>query len=587
MMSSLPSAEIILAIDVGSVNTRASLFDVIDGRYRLVATSEAQSTAGPPLMDLSEGVRLAMDHVQAITGRRLIDESDNLILPTTGFGAGVDLLVASVSAGPRVKTILAGLMPGVSMTSVRRLADSTYIDVVGEISLADNRKIEEQVDLIISQQPDLILAAGGTDNGAHNPISQLLEILKLALGLMSEGQRPQVVFAGNRSLGALVTDQLAERTQVSLMPNVRPSIDIEDLAPARLQLAETLFAIRSKRISGFQELKQWTGGVLLPSAEAFGRLVRYLSKIYDPDKGVLGVDLGSSQTTIAAAFEGELNLTVNTELGIGSSILGLLEEGNLQDILRWIPIDVGESEVRDYIYTKAVYPSSLPTTPHDLQIEMAIARQIIRLALKKARKSWPKGKNSRSRLTLPPIEPILAAGATLARAPKPGQTVLMLLDALQPTGVTTLVLDPYSLGSALGSTAGPVPMATVQLLEAGVLVSLGTAVSPVGKGRAGRKVLSYRLDREDGSALLSGDVLYGELVRLPLGPGQTGRLTLEPERGFDVGYGSLGRSATLRVSGGLVGLIIDARGRPIVLPRERELQKEINQRWQWEIESEK
>ena len=173
-MSSLPSAEIILAIDVGSVNTRASLFDVIDGRYRLVATSEAQATAGPPLMDLSEGVRLAMDHVQAITGRRLIDESDNLILPTTGFGAGVDLLVASVSAGPRVKTILAGLMPGVSMTSVRRLADSTYIDVVGEISLADNRKIEEQVDLIISQQPDLILAAGGTDNGAHNPISQLL-----------------------------------------------------------------------------------------------------------------------------------------------------------------------------------------------------------------------------------------------------------------------------------------------------------------------------------------------------------------------------------------------------------------------------
>ena len=586
-MSSLPNAEIVLAIDVGSVNTRASLFDVIDGRYRLVATSEAQSTVGPPLMDLSEGVRLAMDHVQAITGRRLVDESDSLILPTTGFGAGVDLFVASVSAGPKVKTILAGVMPGISMASVRRLADSTYIDVVGEISLVDHRKVEEQVDLIISQQPDLILTVGGTDNGAHNPVFQVLDILKLALSLMAEGQRPEVVFAGNRSLGALVTDQLAERTQVSLMPNVRPSIEIEDLAPARLQLAETLFDIRSKRITGFQELKQWTGGILLPTAEAFGRLVRYLSKIYDPDKGVLGVDLGSSQTTIAAAFEGEINLTVNSKLGIGSSILGLLQEGNLHDILRWIPIDVGESEVRDYIYTKSVYPSSVPATAHDLQIEMAVARQIIRLALKNARKTWPKGKNARSRLTLPPVEPILAAGATLARAPKPGQTVLMLLDALQPTGVTTLVLDPYSLGPALGSTAGPVPMATVQLLEAGVLVSLGTAVSPEGKGRVGRRVLSYSLDREDGSPPISGDVEYGELVRLPLGPGQMGRLTLQPERGIDVGYGSLGRSATLRVSGGLVGLIIDARGRPIVLPRDRERQKEINQKWQWEIESEK
>ena len=65
-MSSIPEAEIFLAVDVGSTNTRASLFDVIDGRYRLVATSEAQSTAGPPLFDISEGVRLAMDRVQAI-----------------------------------------------------------------------------------------------------------------------------------------------------------------------------------------------------------------------------------------------------------------------------------------------------------------------------------------------------------------------------------------------------------------------------------------------------------------------------------------------------------------------------------------
>ena len=44
-MSSLPETEIFLAVDVGTTNTRASLFDVIDGRYRLVATSEAGITA--------------------------------------------------------------------------------------------------------------------------------------------------------------------------------------------------------------------------------------------------------------------------------------------------------------------------------------------------------------------------------------------------------------------------------------------------------------------------------------------------------------------------------------------------------------
>lgn len=582
-MSTLPEAEIFLAVDVGSTNTRASLFDVIDGRYRLVATSEAQSTAGPPLFDLSEGVRLAMDRVQAITGRRLMDESDSLIIPTTGFGAGIDLFVASVSAGHRVRTILAGLMPGVSMASARRLAESTYIDVVGEITLVDERRIEDLVGVVVSTRPDLILVVGGTDNGASKPIFQLIDILKLGISLIPEGSRPRIVFAGNRSLGALVTDQLADRTSITLMPNVRPMLSIEDLAPARLQLAETLFEIRSTRITGYQELKQWTGGSLLPTGEAYGRLIRYLSRIYDPDKGVLGVDLGSSHTTIAAAFEGDLNLSVNCDLGAGSSILGLLDQGSMPKILRWLPKAITGSEVRDYIYNKSVHPGSVPTTMDELYIEYAIARQLIRYALFHARKSWPEGKNSRSSLLLPSVEPIVAAGATLARAPKPGYTALMLLDALQPTGVSTLVLDPYSLAPALGATAGPLPVATVQLLEAGVLVSLGTVVCPIGRGRAGRKVLSYQLELEESGQQLSGDIESGQIKVIPLGPGQFGKLSLRPERGYDVGFGTLGRSGSLRVSGGTVGVIIDARGRPLILPDNRDQQVELNQRWLWEI----
>lgn len=582
-MSSIPEAEIFLAVDVGSTNTRASLFDVIDGRYRLVATSEAQSTAGPPLFDISEGVRLAMDRVQAITGRHLVDESDALIIPTTGFGTGVDLFVASVSAGHRVRTVLAGLMPGVSMASARRLAESTYIDVVGEITLVDERRVEDLVGVIVATNPDLILVVGGTDGGASKPIFQLIDILKLGISLIPEGKRPRVVFAGNRSLGALVTDQLSERANVTLMPNVRPSLSVEELAPARLQLAETLFEIRSSRITGYQELKQWTGGSLLPTAEAYGRLIRYLSRIYDPDKGVLGVDLGSSHTTIATAFEGDLHLSVNSNLGAGSSLLGLLDQGSMPKIMRWLPKAITDSEVRDYAYTKSVYPGSIPTTLDELYIEYAIARQLIRYALFHARESWPEGKNTRSSLLLPPVEPIVAAGATLARAPKPGYTALMLLDALQPTGVSTLVLDPYSLAPALGATAGPLPVATVQLLEAGVLVSLGTIVCPIGRGRPGRKVLSYELELEDSGQRVSGEIESGQIKTIPFGPGKFGKLSLRPERGYDVGFGSLGRSGSLRVSGGLVGVIIDARGRPLILPADRGQQIELNQRWLWEI----
>ncbi|OGO15047.1 MAG: hypothetical protein A2Z14_08040 [Chloroflexi bacterium RBG_16_48_8] len=582
-MSSIPDAEIILAVDVGSVNTRASLFDVVDGRYRLVATSEVSSTAGPPLFDIGEGVRLAMDRIRVITGRRLTDETEVLIYPSTGFGSGVDLFVSSISAGPKVKTIIAGLMPGVSMTSARRLAESAYLDIVGEITLVDRRRTEEQIDLILSQRPDMILIVGGTDGGASDPLFQLIELIKLAVSLLPEGQKPRIVYSGNRNLGALVVDRLSGGATVNVTPNIRPSLEMEELTPARLRLAETLFEIRSNRITGYEELKQWSGDALIPTAEAFGRLIRYLSKVYHPDKGVLGVDLGASQVTIAAAFEGDLNLSVNSRLGAGSSITGLLENGDLFRVMRWLPHEVSDSQLKDYIHNKAIRQGSIPVTIEELHIELAIARQLIRQALFNARQTWPAGKDSRSMLLLPEVEPILAGGASLARAPRPGYSALVLLDALQPTGVSTLVMDPYSLAPTLGATAGPLPLATVQLLEAGVFVSTGTVVAPKGKIRQGRKVLSYQLEYEDGSPTKGGEVNYNQIEVLPLATGQYGRLTLRPEGGVELGFGLLGRAGTLRVAGGTLGVMIDARGRPLNLPRDLGQLRELNQRWLWDI----
>ena len=582
-MSSLPDIEIVLAVDVGSVNTRASLFDVVDGRYRLVATSEANSTVGPPLFDLGEGVRLAMDQVQKITGRRMVDESETLIIPATGYGAGVDLFVSSISAGPKVKTILAGLMPGISMISAQRLAESAYLDIVGEIHLVDQRLAEEQVDLIVTQQPDLILVVGGTDGGASEPLFQLIELIKLAVGLLPESQRPRVVFSGNRSLGALVVDRLSGVTTVDVTPNIRPSLEKEDLAPARLRLAETLFEIRASRITGYEELRQWSGGAMIPTAEAFGRLIRYLSKIYDPDKGVLGVDLGASQVTIAVAFEGELNLSVNSHLGAGASILGLFEEGDISKVLRWLPHEMSEARLKDYIYNKSIRQATVPTTVEELHTELAISRQLVRQALFKARQTWPEGKNTSSNLLLPHVEPILAGGASIARAPKPAYSTLVLLDALQPTGISTIVMDPYSLAPTLGATAGPLPLASVQLLEAGVFVSTGTVVSPVVKGRPRRNVMSYEMEYEDGSSGKSGEVTFGQIEVLPLAQGEYARLTLNPERGVDLGFGAGGRAGTLRVAGGTLGVILDARGRPLMLPKDIGLQRELNERWLWEI----
>jgi N-acetylglucosamine kinase-like BadF-type ATPase len=62
-------SESLLAVDVGGANTRAALFDVVEGEYRFVAAGSAPSTAEAPFRDVGEGVRNAIIELQSVTGR--------------------------------------------------------------------------------------------------------------------------------------------------------------------------------------------------------------------------------------------------------------------------------------------------------------------------------------------------------------------------------------------------------------------------------------------------------------------------------------------------------------------------------------
>ena len=579
-MSTILEADTFLAVDVGTVNTRVSLFDVVDGRYRMVATGRASSTAGAPVFDVREGMHVALDEVSEITGRPFFDESDALVMPTTNSGAGVDAFVSTASAGPHVRTVLVGLMPGVSMESARRLASSTYLNVVEEIGLMDVRREAELVDAMLDAKPDLILMVGGTDSGATASVIRQIETVSLATSLLPTVQRPALVFAGNTSLGAAVVEHFQDTSKVEIVSNIRPDLEHEELGPARLKLAEIVNQLRSQRIAGFDDLNGWSGGFMMLTADAFARVVRYLSQVYDPDKGVLGIDVGASHVTIAAAFDGVLNNKVHSDLGLGISLPGLLRYASVADVSRWLPTEVPDAEVRDYIFNKAIYPGTIPAELTDLHIEYALLRELVRAGLSNSRSDWAVGASSE---LMPPLEPIIATGGAIARAPRPGYAALALLDAVQPRGITTLVLDPYNLVPAVGAAAGLLPMITVQVLESGSFVSLGTVVSPAGRGREGKPVLRIRIEPESGGEPIEGIVRYGKLVLLPLRQGEHARMTLRPEKGFDVGFGGRGKAGASRVTGGALGVIIDARGRPLELSRDPAHRRELNQKWLYDI----
>jgi hypothetical protein len=182
---------------------------------------------------------------------------------------------------------------------------------------------------------------------------------------------------------------------------------------------------------------------------------------------------------------------------------------------------------------------------------------------------------------LPAMNLLILRGGAFTNTPRPGQAILMALDALQPAGIFPVVMDRYALLPALGLLAVQNPKLVVQVLNGGVLEDLGWVIAPTGRGQAGEMVLNVRME-SPGTGTLQIEVAYGTLEVLPLAPGQTAQLTLQPARRLDVGAGP-GRARKVTVHGGTVGLIIDARGRPIQLPEDEDARRSRVQQWLWDV----
>src|SRR5215216_3563233 len=423
MPASLVQNESILAIDVGATMTRAVLFDVVEGQYRFVASGQAPSTADAPFKDIGIGVREAITNLQNITGAALLGAQDNnLIAPSQPDGSGVDAVVATVSAGPAVKTVVVGLLSDVSLQSAKRLAESTYSRVVDVLDLSDHRRADQQMDSIVRSRPDLVLLTRGTDGGASRSIQRMLESIGLACYLMPLEKRPMVLYAGNQKLASDVKDLLGGHAgKVEVSYNVRPSLEVEDLDPGRHELALLMTKLRQRQIKGVEELNLWTAGNLLPTAYAQGRIIRFLSKLYESSRGLLCVNVGASATSVAAGFAGELTLGVYPQYGIGENLAGLLQQTEISDIMRWLQLDISASMLREYLFQKSLYPSSIPATKDELAISQAIARQALYLAVRTAQKDFPVHARSTNNGVMPPLDLILGGGGVISEGTSLGQ----------------------------------------------------------------------------------------------------------------------------------------------------------------------
>ncbi len=575
----------ILVADCGSTTTTVALIERAHGHYRLVARGEAISTHRPPWSDAAVGVREAIRQIEELVGRRLLGQTGALMRPRMPTGDGVDGFVAVSSAGRPMRVALAGLTRDLSLSSAQRAVAGTYTLITGTMALdegAAQRDPDVRIQTLRQAQPDIVLIAGGADGGATRPVLDLAQVVALFNQVLEPESRPLTFYAGNARLADEVKAQFSGGGELRNVANVRPGLNRENLGPLQSELDAIYQERWLAQVPGFNTLSEWSGGPVLPTARTFGQTIHYIGDRYQLN--AVGVDLGSTSTLVAAHLPRSSSepgsrggLTTCADLGIGLNVKAALGQIPLEAITRWLPFEMSPGQARDELLNKGLHPASVPQTWEDLQLEYALAREVMRRAVAQARPGWLHGGHS-SPAHGPQWDLIIGAGRTLARTPRPGYAALLLLDALEPAGVSKMAFDVGGVAATLGALAARHPLAAVDVVEYDAFLNLGTVVAPFGTAQPGEVALRVKVNYP-GGRVTQQEVAYGSLSVIPLGPGERAQLELHPTRRFDVGLSEPGRGATAEAEGGILGIVVDARGRPLSLSGDAEKRRQSMQSW--------
>ena len=573
----------LLVVDCGSVYTKAALLGLVEQQYRLLAVAQAPTTRTPPIADIFDGIRRAIADLEHVTGRTLTRDGQ-IVVPETDDGSGVDAMAMSTSAAGPLRLLatgpgrdaLAGLLHravGGLFVHIAALPTIHALDAAG-----GDTEWQDALAQVRALDPHALLVVGSPFGGGRGGPSmeetagwlvRWLDALHAAPADEQVAPRRSfpVLFAGSAADADTLTRALQGHSgTVQAMDGLSPST----LAPLNRAVSALYEASVLRSLPGYRSARGRLATSPIASVTATAGMVRYLAQQYRTS--VVGVDVGASSTALAGATaRGEFLPAVHPSAGVGPGIGTILRARGMQQVMQWLSVPATEDEVREYALMRMLRPYALPATARELEFEHAFAREAIQLALHAPG----------ARLAgMHPMDVVLGTGGVLANVPQPALAALVLLDGLQPRGVTSLLLDTAQIASMLGSAAGVDAVAAGEVAERdAVAEQLGTVISIAGGVAPGQAAVRVTLDFSDGRKHVQ-DVLQGALVRLPLARGEQAILGLYPAPEADVGLGAGQHArASEPVEGGALGLIIDARGRPLSVPADTGQRIAVQAEW--------
>ncbi len=466
-MSENGKVRAIVATDCGSTTTKAILIKLVDGEYRLIVRGEAPTTVEAPFEDVTRGVLNAIREVEELSGHEVLD-GETIIHPNDGE-RGVDLYLSTSSAGGGLQMMVAGVVMSMTAESAERAALGAGAIVMDALASNDGRLAHEKIERIRHLRPDMILLSGGIDGGTVTHVVELGQVISAAdpKPRLGTGYNLPIIYAGNVDARDEVEKLLGDKTALDMVDNLRPVLERENLGPARDKIHDLFMEHVMAQAPGYNKLMGWTDAPIMPTPAAVGSIIETIAKRQDIE--VVGVDIGGATTDVFSVFQDTFNRTVSANLGMSYSVSNVLAEAGIENVMRWVPFELPELEVRNRIKNKMIRPTTVPQALDDLKLEQAIAREALRLAFEQHKSfavglkgvqqertisdAFSQSASGETLVNMMELDLLVGSGGVLSHAPRRQQAAMMLIDGFLPEGITRLAVDSIFMMPQLGVLA--------------------------------------------------------------------------------------------------------------------------------------
>ncbi|MHB1415788.1 MAG: glutamate mutase L [Chloroflexota bacterium] len=545
-----------LVFSLSPAVTSAYLFDKVEGRFRFVAKGSVPCLTWPDSTVVGDAAAAAGE-IERLTGRSLFVVGEPVV-PEGADGNGVDAIAAVCSPGNPLRVATVATTPELVRDSCMRAVETGGHTDVFSMLLNRNEPqgdgaLYNAVRNLRAEQPDVVLVAGDGDGGSEARLVALataLASVEAVPGLPA----PEIIYAGDSVQLSSFRQALAGRYRIHHAPRLRPSSDRERLEPVKAILSNVQVQRWCAQLPEYDRFAAWLPTPPVPNDVALGRVFRFLSA--SAGGPLWGVDLDRTGPGLFLVGQDSYSTYRMRAPSLVSS-----------EAMVWLPSDASLDSCQAVLLNLRLRPSSVPATVEEASCLGAALRTACRRVFEDPR--------------LPVAEPtmegrlgqVIGTGPDAACAPGAAAAAMLLLDALQPLGVGSLRWDSQSVLAPIGALSELDPRVTAELAANEGPQIIGTYVAPAGALRAGVEGVHVEATYPDQTSL-ELEVASGSVEALPIPVGERARVSIRPAGRLDVGAGR-GKRMEMDAEPSSLGIVVDARGRPIYLPSDEAARREL------------